>query len=332
MTRIHSSVTSISWIPREAVEGIQKLSFRTGLGHYDLPPPDVIEDAESLIAKDAIRFANVLSSWIEVENGRITGYGFDDGSKGLIGSTRVRVAPKGMNLVFPAVAYPVLRPEPEADAGAVRFVQTAGGRPGMPLPRHVKRKPFVQISGPTVWTTLALTIRADGDAALELKGASSFPRHWVYDGAGKLALKTGLIDYRKWYFESFGSHSPWGREDSEAVVASVESSLERQISVQIINRDPQWRRLSPGDVLVTQGDAGDDVFLLFDGILRVERDGDLVAEVGPGAVLGEIAALGGGPRTASLVAVTRCRVAVVPHSFLDRDSLERLAADRRLDT
>jgi CRP-like cAMP-binding protein len=116
------------------------------------------------------------------------------------------------------------------------------------------------------------------------------------------------------------------------VVASVESSLERQLSVQIINRDPQWRRLSPGDVLVTQGDAGDDVFLLFDGILRVERDGDLVAEVGPGAVLGEIAALGGGPRTASLVAVTRCRVAVVPHSFLDRDSLERLAADRRLDT
>ncbi|CAN5572354.1 hypothetical protein BH24ACT26_BH24ACT26_11200 [soil metagenome] len=328
MTRIESSVTSISWIPREAVVGIQKLSFRIGLGHYDAPPPEVIEDVESLIARDAIRFANVVRAWVEVEDGRIVGHGFAGDSGGRIGSTTLRVAPKGVSLLFPATSFPLLRPEPEVSPTSVRFVQTAGGRPGMPLPRHVRRKPFVQISGPTVWTTLALTIHADGRATFGMTGASSFPRHWVHDDSGRLAAKSGLIDYEKWYFGAFGRHSPWGDEDSEAVMAAVESSLERQLSVQIIDADPEFRSLSPGDVLVAQGEAGDDVFLLFDGILRVEQDGLAVAEVGPGAVLGERAALEEGKRTASLIAVTPCRVAVIAHRFLDSDVLARLSTTR----
>lgn len=69
----------------------------------------------------------------------------------------------------------------------------------MPLPRHVRRKPFVQITGPTVWTTLALTIHADGFSTFEMIGADSFPRHWLYDAGGKLAGKSGLIDYERWY-------------------------------------------------------------------------------------------------------------------------------------
>jgi hypothetical protein len=30
-------------------------------------------------------------------------------------------------------------------------------------------------------------------------GASSFPRHWIYDQQRRLAAKTGLIDFRNWY-------------------------------------------------------------------------------------------------------------------------------------
>jgi hypothetical protein len=78
---------------------------------------------------------------------------------------------------------------------SVRFVRTAGGRPGMPTPRHVRHKPCVQVAGPTVWTTIALTIAADSSSDCELVGASSFPRHWVYDSEGRLAAKSGLIDY-----------------------------------------------------------------------------------------------------------------------------------------
>ena len=55
-----------------------------------------------------------------------------------------------------------------------------------------------------VWSTLALTIRADATAAFEVVGASSFPRHWIYGHDGTLAAKTGLIDFDTWYRESFG--------------------------------------------------------------------------------------------------------------------------------
>ena len=38
--RIEGSVTAISWIPSEAIEGMPKLPFELGVGHYDEPPPD----------------------------------------------------------------------------------------------------------------------------------------------------------------------------------------------------------------------------------------------------------------------------------------------------
>ena len=42
--RIESSVTSVSWIPRDAITGLTKLPFDLGVAHYDLPPPDVMTD------------------------------------------------------------------------------------------------------------------------------------------------------------------------------------------------------------------------------------------------------------------------------------------------
>ena len=38
--RFEGSVTAISWIPSEAIEGLPKLPFELGVGHYDEPPPD----------------------------------------------------------------------------------------------------------------------------------------------------------------------------------------------------------------------------------------------------------------------------------------------------
>jgi CRP-like cAMP-binding protein len=113
------------------------------------------------------------------------------------------------------------------------------------------------------------------------------------------------------------------------VVTAVETELERQLSAIIIGSDPPFRRLKTGEALVTQGDAGDELFLLFDGVLAVEQDGEQVAEVGPGAILGEMALLEGGRRTATLRAVTRCRVAAVPGDRVDRNALAEVARHRR---
>jgi hypothetical protein len=235
----------------------------------------------------------------------------------------------GIGLTFPGISFPELRGEPEVGDGVVRFTQTAGGQPGMPSPRRVRRRPYLQVSGPVVWSTLALELRADGSAHFEVVGASSFPRHWIYGHDGTLQAKTGLIDFDTWYHESFGEKNPWGDEESPAVVTAVESELERELSAIIIGSDPPFRRLGAGEALVEQGQAGDELFLLFDGVLAVEQDGRQVAEVGPGAILGEMALLEGGRRTATLRAMTRCRVAVVPGDRVDRGALAEVASRRR---
>ncbi len=58
----------------------------------------------------------------------------------------------------------------------------------------------------------------------------------------------------------------------------------------------------------------------------VEVDGNPVAEIGPGAVVGERAALEGGTRTATLRATTRARVTEVAPGQLNPDDLDTLAA------
>ena len=92
---------------------------------------------------------------------------------------------------------------------------------------------------------------------------------------------------------------------------------------------PDRKRLSPGDTLVEQGEPGDELYLLLDGVLGVEVDGEEVAEVGPGAVLGERALLEGGTRKATLRATTAARVVVIPGDAIDRGALEELAQGRR---
>jgi hypothetical protein len=326
--RIESSVTAISWIPSDAIEGMPKIPFELGVGHYDEPPPDRLEpgDLERLRDADRFREANFLKAWIEVEDGKVVDHGQDGG--GLVGSTTFRLGPK--DVVVPGVAFEILRPASEVRDDAVRFIQTVGGRAGFPAPRRVSGKPFFRIHSATAWTTLALTTRADGSSEHELVGASPFPRHWIYDREGELVQKAGTIDFKTWARESHGDRTPWGAEESEAFVTEAESALERQLSRELMSgASPKRRKLEPDETLVEQGETGDELYLLLDGVLAVEVDGDEVAEIGPGAILGELAGVEAGKRTATLRARTRCRVGVVPAELIDRAALEKLAAGRR---
>ena len=321
--RYESSVTAISWIPSEAIEGPSKVPFELGITHYDDPPPEQIADLEELRSSDRFREANELRAFIEVEDGRIVDSGHL--GHGHIGATTVRIGPAAIR--FAAVQLPDIRPEPEVGTSSVRFVQTVGGRMGLPTPRPVPRKPFMQFWPSIAWTTLALTLNADGSSRHELVGASAFPRHWIYDKEGRLTQKSSVVDFKKWFNESFGDKTPWGAYDSPAVVASVESALERQLSTSIM-RDgakPKVRTLSTGDSLVTQGEASSEVYLILDGMFVVDVDGKEVAEIGPGAIVGERAALEGGRRTATLRATTRARVAEIGADQLDRAALGTLA-------
>jgi hypothetical protein len=324
-----SSVTSVSWIPSEAVKGISKPIFDIGITHYDDPPPDHIDDLEAWRATDKFRFANRLAAWVEVEDGRITDYGYADDSEGLMGATTVQFG--AGDATFAAVSLDDIRRPAEVVDDGVRFVQTVGGHTAVPAPRHVNRPPFVRLQAPVVWTTLALTLHADGSADFEVAGASAFPRHWVYGDDGELAAKVGVADFSGWYHGNQGRKTPWGDEDTPALVTAVETALERELSSQIMRSGakPKIRSLKTGACLCEQGDEGDELYLLLDGVLSVEVDGTAVAEMGPGAVLGERALLEGGLRTSTLRALTPVRVARATHDDLAPEALAELVEGHR---
>jgi hypothetical protein len=322
--RVESSVTSITWIPSEAISGMPKMPFEMGIAHYDEPPPDRIDDIEALHENDLFREANELKAWIEVEDGKIVDQGYS--GQGRIGVTRIKLGPR--EVAFAAVQYPLLQAEPDVGEDWVKFVQSAGGHMGLPAPRRVSGKPFFRIKSASAWTTLQLIIYADGSSKHSVTGASPFPRHWIYDKDGQLVEKSGVVDFATWYRESHGPNTPWGEEDSPALVTAVESELERELSASIMRGDAKLERrtVGEGETLVEQGAEGNELYLILDGMLAVEVDGEPVAEVGPGALLGERALLEGGKRTATLRAATPVRVAVVPADAIDESALPELAA------
>jgi len=83
-----------------------------------------------------------------------------------------------------------------------------------------------------------------------------------------------------------------------------------------------------GETLVEQGQTGRDLFVLLDGVFDVEVDGEVVAQVGSGAILGERAVLGDGRRTATLRAVRSSRVAVIEPDQISRPDLFEISASR----
>ena len=86
----------------------------------------------------------------------------------------------------------------------------------------------------------------------------------------------------------------------------METALERELSTRIMKagKKPDIRKVAAGKTLTEQGQPGNELFMLVDGVVSVEVDGKALADLGPGAVLGERAVLEGGLRTSTLRAVT----------------------------
>ena len=81
--------------------------------------------------------------------------------------------------------------------------------------------------------------------------------------------------------------------------------------------------LRRGEILVRQGEMADALFVVVTGRFTITLAGQqrIIAEIGPGQPIGEIAFIGGGPRTAT---VTALRDSVVLR--LGREDFDMLAA------
>ena len=322
--RIERTATSISWIPSASIPGLLRLPFERGVMHYDAPPPLTLTDLDGMRRRGGFRFANRVEAWIEVSNGLVSDCGYGDGGT-IMGLTPVSVGP--LRVLLPTKRHPEIRRAPFVAGREVTFVQTAGGRPGFSFLKPSLRWPFLVTRPFTIWTTIELTIRADGTAVQRLVGASPFPRHWLYDDAGHLVEKAALTRNKTWVKTAFGSHTPWGGEDETPVVAAAESELERTLADEIMRGDshPAIRTLASGQTLFREAEAATTVALILDGNLEVRVHDKAVGTIGPGAVVGERAALEAGLRTAEVRAVTEARVGEVPVESLSADLLRELA-------
>ena len=70
-------------------------------------------------------------------------------------------------------------------------------------------------------------------------------------------------------------------------------------------------QVAEGRVLMTQGDAGQEAFVIEEGTAEVRRNGKVIATVGPGAYVGELSLIDAGPRSATVTAITPMRVLVI---------------------
>lgn len=81
--------------------------------------------------------------------------------------------------------------------------------------------------------------------------------------------------------------------------------------LELVSRHTDVIERPAGAMLVRQGEVGRELLILVDGTARVERDGKVIAQLGPGDFLGEMALLDGKPRAATVITETPTTLLVV---------------------
>ena len=76
------------------------------------------------------------------------------------------------------------------------------------------------------------------------------------------------------------------------------------------------RAYGPGETIVRAGEPGENLYVILEGEVRVERDGRTRRTLGKGDFFGEIALLTGGLRTADAVAADTVRCLAIPRDLL----------------
>jgi CRP/FNR family transcriptional regulator, cyclic AMP receptor protein len=71
-----------------------------------------------------------------------------------------------------------------------------------------------------------------------------------------------------------------------------------------VARRAKERRVGAGEVVIKEGETGNEFFVIMDGQAQVRRGGKKVATLGPGQFFGDLAVLDKAPRNATVTAET----------------------------
>jgi CRP-like cAMP-binding protein len=72
-----------------------------------------------------------------------------------------------------------------------------------------------------------------------------------------------------------------------------------------------------GAVLMRQGESGTEMAIIIEGRVAIVRNDTVIAERGPGEVLGEMALLSGMPRTATVIVLVTARLLLISRPDFD---------------
>jgi CRP/FNR family cyclic AMP-dependent transcriptional regulator len=89
-------------------------------------------------------------------------------------------------------------------------------------------------------------------------------------------------------------------------------------SIQAIALLAREREARPGEVLMREGEPGDEFVVIVEGTVHVEQAGEPVRSLLAGGFLGEVALVEHAPRTATATCVTACRLLTLGHFEFDR--------------
>jgi CRP/FNR family transcriptional regulator, cyclic AMP receptor protein len=81
--------------------------------------------------------------------------------------------------------------------------------------------------------------------------------------------------------------------------------------LQGVARRSEDRHVAAGTTIVTEGEPGNEFFVIIEGNARVSRHGRRITTLEPGAGFGELALLGKAPRNATVIAETDMEVVVL---------------------
>jgi CRP/FNR family cyclic AMP-dependent transcriptional regulator len=83
------------------------------------------------------------------------------------------------------------------------------------------------------------------------------------------------------------------------------------VPIDIFRRSQQQIPFEAGALIFAQGDPGDQMYVITSGQVDIAVDGELIAVLGPGELLGEMALIDSGPRSASATARSRCTLTAI---------------------
>jgi CRP-like cAMP-binding protein len=87
------------------------------------------------------------------------------------------------------------------------------------------------------------------------------------------------------------------------------------VTLDLFRNTTDARPYFAGAAIFRAGDAGDNMYVVVEGEVRIVANGKELELLGPGGVFGEIALIDNGPRSADAVAATDCRVVPVDEAW-----------------